>query len=45
LMLDVPAAHSGIRKVLLEKQRESWGSSTPLGGGNGNTSGSGGSFE
>ena len=33
VMLDVPAAHqAGIRKVLLEKQMESWGSSAPLGG-------------
>lgn len=53
-MLDVPAAHSGIRKVLLEKQVESWGAATPLGGGaggggesgSGDTGGSGGgSFE
>lgn len=33
-MLDVPAAHqAGIRKVLLEKQMEAWGSSSSLGGG------------
>jgi hypothetical protein len=33
IMEDVPQAHgAGIRKALLEKQMEAWGSGTPLGG-------------